>query len=73
MDTFYLTDKGTRYLERLRDEDLIRRGKDTTQVEDTVVLYNIETVDSEVFKVLDKDWSRPVVRRLFEAGMIDKE
>ncbi len=73
MDSFYLTDKGTRYLERLRDEDLIRRGKDTIQVEDTVVLYNIETVDQEVFKVLDKDWSRPVVRRLFEAGYIDKE
>ena len=73
MDSFYITDKGCRYIDRLNSLSQEEVINNETLLEDITVLGTIDSIDSEVFNALKEEDYKPAVRRLFEAGYIDRE
>ncbi len=73
MDSFYITDKGSKYIDRLNSLSQEEVVNSETLLEDVTVLGTIDRIDGEVFKILKEEDFKSVVRRLFEAGYIDKE
>ena len=73
MDSFYITDKGLNYIDTINTYSMSDLKGNDNLLEDAVVLGTIRDVDGEVFKVLEEKDFKPAIRRLFEAGYIEKE
>ncbi len=73
MDSFYVTDKGLNYIDTINTYSIGDLKGNDKLLEDAVVLGTIRDVDGEVFKILKEEDFKSTVRRLFEAGYIDKE
>ncbi len=72
MDTFYITDKGRDYMEDLDQRDPQSVIHNDRLLQDVTVLTVIDSLDASVFEKLKESDYRPTVRRLFEAGYIEK-
>lgn len=69
---FVVTDKGERYIERLRQVSQEEISRDRNKQYDVIVLAAINYVDSYVFRVLKEEDFRPTVEHLLENNYIEE-